>query len=69
MTAGTVAVELVGSGERATQVRVTYDLTALSSEGEAWLAAFDAHYETEIGSWSTEIATALERPEGRRRNV
>lgn len=62
MTAGTVAVEVVGSGERSTRVRVTYDLTALSSAGESWLDAFDADYDTAIGGWSTEIAVGLQRP-------
>lgn len=62
MTAGTVAVEVVGSGEHSTRVRVTYDLTALSSAGESWLEACDADYDTAIGGWSTEIAAGLQRP-------
>jgi hypothetical protein len=61
MTGGTVAVEVVGSGEHSTQIRVTYDLTALTNAGEAWLDAFDADYNTSIGHWSTEIAAALRR--------
>jgi hypothetical protein len=61
MTAGTVAVEVVGSSEHSTHVRVTYDLTALTNAGETWLDAFDADYDTSIGSWSTEIAAALRR--------
>jgi hypothetical protein len=64
MTAGTVAVEVVGSHERSTRVRVTYDLTALTNAGEVWLRAFDAHFDTTIGAWSSEIAAAL-RPEVR----
>jgi hypothetical protein len=64
MTAGTVAVEVVRSDERSTEVRVTYDLTALSAAGDCWLDAFDAHYDAEIGAWSTEIAAALERSGG-----
>ncbi len=67
MTAGTVAVDLVGGGERSTQVRVTYDLTALTPAGERWLEAFGAHYDAAIGEWATEIAAALrdaERPDG-----
>jgi CubicO group peptidase (beta-lactamase class C family) len=59
MTAGTVAVDLVGSREQSTQVRVTYDLTSLSPAGETWLDSFDAHYEAAIGEWATEIAAAL----------
>ena len=62
MTAGTVAVDVVGSGEHSTRVRVTYDLTAVSGAGESWLEAFDADYDTAIGGWSTEIAAALQLP-------
>ena len=65
MTAGTVEVEVVGSRERSTQVRVTYDLTSLSPAGELWLEAFDADYDAEIGDWATEIAVALGRSGGR----
>src|SRR5438105_4491023 len=52
MTAGTIAVDVLGSRERATRVRVTYDLTALSAAGESWLEAFATHYEDEIAAWS-----------------
>lgn len=61
MTAGTVAVDVVGSREHSTEVRVTYDLTSLTSAGERWLDDFDSHYESAIGSWATEIAAALRR--------
>lgn len=61
MTAGTIAVDVLGSSENATQLRVTYDLTALTDAGETWLEAFDAHYESEIAAWSTAIAAALEQ--------
>jgi hypothetical protein len=59
MTAGIIAVELLASREDTTQVRVTYDLTALSSAGESWLETFEAHYQAEIASWSAQIAAAL----------
>jgi hypothetical protein len=59
MTAGTVAVEICGSGESATNLRVSYDLTALSTHGEAWLDAFDAGYDAEIAAWATAIAAAV----------
>jgi hypothetical protein len=59
LTAGTVAVDVVESGERCTRVRVTYDLTALTSAGEDWLQSFDAGYDAEITSWATDIAAAL----------
>jgi hypothetical protein len=61
-TAGTVAVDVIGSSERSTRVRVTYDLTALTSAGERWLDALGADYDTAIGDWSMEIAAALQRP-------
>ena len=62
MTAGTVAVEVVGSDQHSTRVRVTYDLTALTSAGESWLEAFESDYDTAIGGWSTEIAAWLQQP-------
>ena len=65
MTAGTVAVDVVGSHEHSTQVRVIYDLTSLTPAGERWLESFDADYDAAIGSWATEIAAALRRA-GRR---
>jgi hypothetical protein len=61
LTAGTVAVDVVASREDSTQVRVTYDLTALTPAGERWLDAFNADYEAVIAGWSTEIAAALQR--------
>lgn len=61
MTAGTVAVDVVGSREHSTEVRVTYDLTSLTPAGERWLDGFDSHYEAAIGSWATESADALQR--------
>jgi hypothetical protein len=64
MTAGTVAVDVVGSSERSTRVRVTYDLTAVTPAGETWLKAFDADYVAAIDDWATEIAAALQRPGG-----
>lgn len=67
MTAGTVAVDVVGSRDRSTQVRVTYDLTSLTPAGETWLEAFSTDYDAEIGGWVTEIATALQRPGARER--
>lgn len=65
MTAGTVEVELVKPGTHSTQVRVTYDLTALTPAGERWLEDFGAHYDAAIGEWATEIAAALRRAEPR----
>lgn len=62
MTAGIVAVDVVASDEHATRVRVTYDLTALTAAGETWLAAFDAGYDSEIASWASDIAAAVQLP-------
>jgi hypothetical protein len=59
MTAGTVAVDVLASDDHATRLRVTYDLTALSTAGGTWLAAFDVDYDTEIASWATDIAAAV----------
>jgi len=59
MTAGTVAVDVIGSRDGSTRVRVTYDLTALTTAGKSWLEAFDVGYETAIAGWATEIAAAL----------
>jgi hypothetical protein len=61
MTAGTVAVDVIESGDHFTRVRVTYDLTALTGAGESWLDAFDRDYDTVIGGWSTEIAAGLQQ--------
>jgi hypothetical protein len=60
MTAGTIAVDVLRSRKDATEVSVTYDLTALTTAGETWLEAFSADYEHEIAAWSTEIAAALQ---------
>jgi hypothetical protein len=61
MSAGTIAVELLGSDDGGTKVRVTYDLTALTAAGETWLEAFAERYPTEIEAWAREIDAALRR--------
>jgi hypothetical protein len=61
LTAGTIAIEVVATDVHATRVRVTYDLTALATEGEQWLAEFDAGYDAEIASWAKDIARAIEQ--------
>ena len=61
MNAGTVTVEGISAGEGSTRIRVTYDLTHLSSAGQDRLRAFEADYETEIAAWASEIAAALSR--------
>jgi len=62
MTAGTVTVEPVACDEHTTRVRVSYDLTALGPAGESWLAEFGEGFDVEIGSWATDIATAIRTP-------
>jgi hypothetical protein len=62
VTAGTVAVEVLSSDDHSTRLSVTYDLTALSTAGETWLAAFDTDYDTEIASWAVDIASAITNP-------
>lgn len=59
LTAGTVAVDVLSSNDHSTRLRVTYDLTALSTPGETWLSAFDDHYDEGIASWASEIAAAV----------
>ena len=54
--AGTVSVQALGSHDDHTRVRVTYDLTALSAEGEAWLAEFDDGFAGHIAGWEVAIA-------------
>ena len=61
LAAGTVTVAIAGATDTAdtagaTRVRVTYDLTALSEHGAAWLTEFEAGYDTEIAEWETLIA-------------
>lgn len=60
LTAGTIAIDVVATTQDETWVRVTYDLTALSAAGEAWLADFEAGYDAEIASWAEDIAWAIE---------
>src|ERR1700733_4992041 len=62
MTAGTVAVALVGSHDHATRLRATYDLTALPAAGQAWLPPFDDGFDAEIASWAIAIEAALSDP-------
>jgi hypothetical protein len=59
VAAGTVAVDVIDHGTDHTRVRVTYDLTALSADGRAWLADFAAGYDAEIAEWETALAGAL----------
>ena len=57
--AGTVEVRERRSDARATQVDVTYDLSALTPHGATKLDDFAADYEREIGAWQDAIEIAL----------
>ncbi|MEV0387842.1 hypothetical protein [Nonomuraea sp. NPDC050643] len=54
--AGTVTVEVSGDGHGGSEVGVTYELTALSPEGEEELREFAAGYADFLGSWEAAIA-------------
>jgi hypothetical protein len=56
--AGTVEVRLGAADDGGTTAEVTYDLTALSDEGERELREFEASYDAEIGEWERLIAQA-----------
>jgi hypothetical protein len=58
---GTVDVRERESGAAHTALDVTYDLTALTAEGEQELHGFAARFAEEIGDWERAIATALAR--------
>jgi hypothetical protein len=56
VSAGTVAVTTVGVEPARTRVRVTYDLTALSTAGASWLETFAEDFDTYIAHWESAIA-------------
>ena len=64
-TAGTVEVRRRGSEARSTQIDVTYDLSALTTQGAAELDDFAAGYAQDIGAWELAIETALAKEGGR----
>lgn len=59
VTAGTVDVTLAERRDGASEVTVTYDLTALSDAGKAHLERFAAGYESFLRSWQEAIASAM----------
>ena len=60
--AGTVEVRaLAGTGE-GTDVRVTYDLTALTDDARHELARLEAGYPAEIATWASDITKSLTPP-------
>jgi hypothetical protein len=56
VTAGTVAVAVVQSDPTRTRLRVTYDLTALTTDAERWLDHFAAGFVGYIAGWEAAIA-------------
>lgn len=58
--AGTIEVACAGDGSGATIATVTYDMTALSADGELWLAEFAAGYDGYLDHWCHAITAAIE---------
>lgn len=61
--AGTVTVELTGTGDEHSDVTVTYQLTALSPPAVAYLAEFAAHYGELMREWAEAISGSLAAPD------
>ena len=57
--AGTIEVGCADDGSGATTATVTYDMTALSADGERWLAEFAAEYDGYLDHWRDAITTAI----------
>ncbi len=56
--AGTVEVACADDESGTTIATVTYDMTALSADGERWLAEFAAGYDRYLDHWSHAITAA-----------
>jgi len=59
LDAGTVTLTLHPAGPGATEVEVTYELTALTEHGREHLATLAAGYPTHLNGWRTSIEAAL----------
>jgi hypothetical protein len=57
--AGTIEVACADDGSGTTIATVTYDMTALSVDGERWLAEFAAEYDGYLDHWRDAITTAI----------
>ena len=57
--AGTIEVACTDDGSGAATATVTYDMTALSADGERWLAEFAAGYDGYLDHWCHAIAAAI----------
>ena len=56
--AGTIEVECADDGSGTAIATVTYDMTALSADGERWVAEFAAGYDGYLDHWRHAISTA-----------
>ena len=56
--AGTIEVACADDGSGTTIATVTYDMTALSADGERWLAEFAAGYDGYLEHWRHAISAA-----------
>ncbi len=63
-TAGTVAVIVLDAAPTRTRLRVSYDLTALSSDGARWLERFAEGFNDCIAHWQAAI-NAIKHHAGR----
>ena len=57
--AGTIEVTCADDGNGNTAATVTYDMTALTEDGDLWLAEFAAEYDAYLDHWSHAITTAI----------
>ena len=57
--AGTIDVACADDGSGRTVATVIYDMTALSSDGERWLAEFAAGYDRYMDHWRDAIGAAI----------
>jgi hypothetical protein len=57
--AGTVEVRVLAGTEKDSDVQVSYDLTALTKDGQHELARFAAGYAAEIRSWAADIDSVI----------
>jgi Polyketide cyclase / dehydrase and lipid transport len=57
--AGTIEVACADAGSGTTIATVTYDMTALSADGEGWLADFAAGYDAYLDHWCHAISAAI----------
>jgi hypothetical protein len=59
LRAGTIEVACADDGNGSTVATVTYDMTALTEDGDLWLAEFAAEYDAYLDHWYHAITTAI----------